>query len=74
MQAMVGDRLHVHGKTVGQSDRMGEIVEVRGPSGGPPYVVRFEDGHTGLVYPGPDAVVEHSDEAPEGPGPVRRAW
>lgn len=60
MQAAVGDRLHVHGKAVGEPDRLGEIIEVRGTGGGPPYVVRFEDGHTGLVFPGPDAVVEHS--------------
>ena len=26
-------------------------------SGGPPYIVRFDDGHTGLVFPGPDAVI-----------------
>ncbi|MFI6516082.1 DUF1918 domain-containing protein [Spirillospora sp. NPDC050679] len=58
MNASVGDRLHVHGKTVGRSDRAGEIVEVRGADGGPPFVVRFDDGHTGLVFPGPDAVVE----------------
>jgi hypothetical protein len=58
MQATVGDRLHVHGNTVGQPDHSGEIIEVRGPGGGPPYVVRFDDGHTGLVFPGPDAVVE----------------
>lgn len=58
MEAAVGDRLHVHGNTVGQADRMGKIIEVRGISGGPPYVVRFDDGHTGLVYPGPDAVIE----------------
>jgi hypothetical protein len=58
MRATVGDRLLVHGNTVGSPDRMGEIVEVRGRTGGPPYVVRFEDGHTTLVFPGPDAVVE----------------
>lgn len=58
MQATVGDRLHVHGNIVGQPDRSGEIVEVRGSAGGPPYVVRFDDGHTGMVFPGPDAVVE----------------
>jgi hypothetical protein len=58
MQAAVGDRLHVHGNIVGHPDKMGEIVEVHGPAGGPPYVVRFDDGHTGLCYPGPDAVVE----------------
>jgi hypothetical protein len=21
--------------------------------------VRFDDGHTGLVFPGPDAIIEH---------------
>jgi hypothetical protein len=38
---------------------MGEIVEVHGQAGEPPYLVRFDDGHTGLCFPGPDAVVEH---------------
>jgi hypothetical protein len=59
MQAVIGDRLHVHGNMVGQADRAGKIVEVHGADGEPPYLVRFDDGHTGLVYPGPDAVVEH---------------
>jgi hypothetical protein len=58
MEATVGDRLHVHGNTVGQPDKIGEIVEIRGAAGSPPYQVRFEDGHTCLVFPGPDAVVE----------------
>ena len=58
MEARVGDRLHVHGNSVGQPDRSGEIIEVRGSGGTPPYLVRFDDGHTGLVYPGPDAVIE----------------
>lgn len=61
MHAAVGDRLHVHGKVVGTADRMGEIVEVRGADGAPPYVVRFEDGHEALMYPGPDCVVEPSN-------------
>ena len=59
MQAAIGDRLHVHGNAVGQPDRTGEIVEVHGAAGAPPYLVRFDDGHTGLCFPGPDAVVEH---------------
>jgi len=24
----------------------------------PPYLVKFDDGHTRLIYPGPDAVIE----------------
>jgi hypothetical protein len=54
----VGDRLHVRGAHVGDTDRIGEIIEVRGSDGAPPYTVRFDDGHEGLVFPGPDAVVE----------------
>ena len=63
MQAAVGDRLHIHGHCVGYPDRMGEIVEVHGKAGEPPYLVRFDDGHTGLVFPGPDAVVERPARA-----------
>ncbi len=58
MQASVGDRLHVHGNVVGAPDRTGEIVEIKGREGEPPYLVRFDDGRTSLVFPGPDAVVE----------------
>jgi hypothetical protein len=62
MYAQIGDRLHVHGNAVGHADRIGEIVEVRGPDGGPPYMVRFPDGRECLVYPGPDAVIERREE------------
>ncbi|MEU7139245.1 DUF1918 domain-containing protein [Nocardia sp. NPDC046473] len=58
MMANVGDRLLVHGHVVGQGDRHGEIIEVRGPEGAPPYLVRYADGRESLVYPGPDAIVE----------------
>jgi hypothetical protein len=58
MQAAIGDRFHVHGNIVGQPDRTGEIIEVRGAGGEPPYLVRFDDGHTSLVFPGPDAIIE----------------
>jgi Domain of unknown function (DUF1918) len=60
MEAAVGDRLHVHGNTVGHPGRTGEVVEIRGAGGEPPYLVRFDDGHTSLVFPGPDATIEHS--------------
>ncbi len=35
MQASVGDRLLVHGRIVGQHDRVAEVVEVLGPGGTP---------------------------------------
>lgn len=63
MHALVGDRLHVHGRVVGTHDETSEIIEIRGVDGTPPYVVRHEDGHEALVFPGADAVVEH----PQGP-------
>ena len=59
MQAKVGDRLHVHGRVVGTPDQMSEIIEIRGPDGSPPYLVRHDDGHEALVFPGADAMVEH---------------
>lgn len=58
MHATVGDRLHVHSRAVGLDEQVGEILEVRGAEGAPPYLVRFSDGHEGLVYPGPDCLVE----------------
>jgi len=58
MRASVGDQLHVHGRTVGEQDHLGQIMEVRGSNGEPPYLVRYPDGHESLVFPGPDAVVE----------------
>ena len=59
MQADVGDKLHVRGRKVGNHDRLGEVLEVRGENGAPPYLVRFDDGHESLVFPGADCVVEH---------------
>jgi hypothetical protein len=45
---------------VDDPERDAEILEVRGEDGGPPYVVRWEDsGHEALVFPGPDATVQH---------------
>ncbi len=61
MQAKVGDHLVVEGRTVGQPRREGEILEVRGEDGAPPYLVRWEDGHEGVTCPGSDAFITHSD-------------
>ncbi|MBB4933507.1 hypothetical protein F4561_004327 [Lipingzhangella halophila] len=58
MRATVGDQLHIHGRTVGERDRYGKILEVRGDEGEPPYVVQFDDGDEKLVFPGPDCIVE----------------
>ncbi|MET7640472.1 DUF1918 domain-containing protein [Streptomyces sp. NPDC005438] len=65
MRAHAGDRLLTHGRTVGHRDRVGEIVEVLGPDGQPPYRVRFEDGHETVMSPGPDSVVQGEAEPGE---------
>ncbi|MBB5641404.1 DUF1918 domain-containing protein [Cryobacterium roopkundense] len=60
MRASQGDRIIIRGKTVETPDRHGEVREIRGTDGGPPYLVRFDDGHETIVFPGPDFVVDHS--------------
>jgi len=45
MNAQVGDELVVKGRHVGDPDRTGVIIEVIGKAGGPPYLVRWSDGH-----------------------------
>lgn len=59
MQASVGDRIRIHSNAVGIPEHTGEILEARGSDGNPPYMVRFEDGHESLVFPGPDCEVLH---------------
>jgi hypothetical protein len=58
MQASPGAQILVPGHHVGDPDRHGEVVEVRGEAGQPPYVVRWSDGHEALFIPSSDAIVE----------------
>ena len=57
MEATIGDKICIHGSAVGHPDKHGEILEIRGADGEPPYLVRFPDGQTTLLFPGPDAVI-----------------
>jgi hypothetical protein len=60
MRASVGDRIVIRGHHIGEPDHGGEVLEVRGEDGGPPYLVRWDDsGHEVLFFPGPDAVIVH---------------
>lgn len=62
MKASVGDRIVVRGHQIGERERHGEILEVRGPDGAPPYLIRWsDDGHEALVFPGSDVTIEHVD-------------
>ncbi len=58
MDAKVGDMLVIRGHRTDEPDRTAEIVEVHGETGHPPYVVRWEDGHQSLIFPGPGALVQ----------------
>ena len=64
MHAKPGDRIIINGHRLGEPDRDGEILEARGADGGPPYLVRWSDsGHTGLLFPGADALVQEFHRA-----------
>ena len=61
MRAATGDRLVVRAGQLDEPDRDGEILEVHGADGGPPYLVRWSDnGHEGLFFPGPDAEIHNA--------------
>lgn len=64
MRATPGDQLIVRSRHVGEHERHGEVVEVHGTGGAPPYVVRWDpDGHEGLFFPGPDVSVQQAPAA-----------
>lgn len=58
LHAEPGDRLVIHGHQLGEPAHDAEILEARGPGGGPPFLVRWEDGRESLLYPGSDARVQ----------------
>ncbi|NTW39062.1 MAG: DUF1876 family protein [Cellulomonadaceae bacterium] len=60
MKASLGDRLVLASSTVDGVVRDGKVVALRHDDGSPPYVVQWSDtGEESLVFPGPDAHVEH---------------
>ena len=60
MHAHVGDRLHVHGRSVGHAEHSALIVEIREREHEQPiFTVRYDDGRQTLICPGPDSIVQH---------------
>ena len=59
MQAQVGDGLTVKGRRQGDEERHGQIIEVHGQNGAPPYLVRWRDGKTSVFFPSADVVIDH---------------
>jgi hypothetical protein len=70
MKASVGDRIVMAGEQVDRPTRDGEVLEVRGADGAPPYLVRWSDGHTGLLYPGPGSVLRVQNAGDQAPPDV----
>lgn len=72
MHANVHDQITVLAPNVDRAKREGEILEVHGADGAPPYLVRWADnGHEVLYFPGPDTLIHHSeadsgDSSPQG--------
>lgn len=66
MKVHPGDHIVIAAPTTGGTVREGEILEVHGADGGPPYLVRWSQaGVTALFFPGSDAHVAPSGEATE---------
>ncbi len=64
-KASPGDRVIVHGHHQGEHSRDGEIIEVHGEGGGPPYLVRWDDGHESSLYPSSDVLIHHFGDEEE---------
>jgi Ala-tRNA(Pro) deacylase len=53
LRAATGDFVEVSSRRVGDHGRLGEILEVLGPPDQRPhFLVRWEDGHESILYPG----------------------
>jgi Domain of unknown function (DUF1918) len=59
LHAQPGDRLVIRGHHQGEAQRDAEILKVLGEGGGPPYLVRWEDGHESEIFPGSDVFIQH---------------
>ncbi len=61
VEAHVGDTIIVRSTHQGEPERTGEVIGCHEPDGGPPYRVRWEDGHEGLFYPQGTATVVRAE-------------
>ncbi|MHB1596015.1 MAG: DUF1918 domain-containing protein [Streptosporangiaceae bacterium] len=60
MRAQVGDRLIV----AGNPDRTGIVIDVPGPGGCPPHVIKWlSEGHIAMVFPDEYAIIVPADSA-----------
>jgi hypothetical protein len=64
MHANAGDEIVVDSVQVGGPPRKGEILEVQGEQGHEHYLVRWDDGHESIFYPGSTTHLEHLQSKP----------
>ena len=60
--ARVGDWIEIHSHAQGESPRMALVLEVLGTEGSEHYRVRWDEEHESILFPGPDAVIRHTQE------------
>lgn len=70
-KAKPGDVVVISGHAVGDTPRLGEIVEVLGGAEHEHYRVRWEDEHESIFYPGNDAVIRRRERVPRSAKPAR---
>jgi hypothetical protein len=58
MKANVGDHIVLRGHGSEGGDLRGEIIEILGEGGAPPYVVRWPYGYATLFVASPDAMID----------------
>jgi Ala-tRNA(Pro) deacylase len=58
-----GDVVTVSSRRVGEPARLGEILEVLGDVERPHYLVRWDDGHDSILYPGESTTITPRREA-----------
>jgi len=63
--ARVGDWVEIHGHAQGEPPRRAMVLEVLGTPGNEHYRVRWgDDEHESIFYPGPDALIRHTEKPP----------
>jgi Domain of unknown function (DUF1918) len=76
MQAQVGDQVTVTGQPPSDEVRHGEIIEIEGENGSPPYLVRWQDGTESVVFlrdrtPGSSSQLRSRARISDEEGPAR---
>lgn len=59
IHAVVGDEILVDSMQIGHQPRAGEVLEVIGDGDEQHYLVRWDDGHETIYFPGSDAHAVH---------------